>query len=318
MNDNENTSLRDNALLQLKPDISVIICTKDRCELLQRTVELLGKQHLPAGRSFEIIVVDNNSTDATAQIIKHLQRNIPAPLSYVMERKIGLSHARNAGLEKAGGEIIVFTDDDMIFGENWLQEISMIFSMDPRPACVTGPVEIHKDSHPALRSATSKGRKRFRHPTEPWDVGRGNNMSFDRRYLEKVGPFDARLGAGTPAGSGEDTDMFYRVLKAGGEIVFEPDLSIYHDHGRHDPEAIKRICKSYAVGGTAFLIKHIAHLDVFALKLLYWKFLSFRMGLKRAGDDPLYSPPRKAIQQIYIQGYYQGIRRGIINLFKRA
>jgi glycosyltransferase involved in cell wall biosynthesis len=299
------------------PDISVIICTRDRCELLQHTIELLAKQNLPAGKRFEIIVVDNGSSDATAQVVKQLQRSIPVPLAYAVEPRVGLARARNRGMQMARGNILSFTDDDMIFSDTWLRALCDLFSCTPAPACVTGPVEVHRDSHPSLQSDLRKGRRRFRYPCEPWEVGRGNNMSFARRFIERAGLFDTRLGAGTVSGSGEDTDMFYRILKLGGEIVFDPEVHAYHDHRRHAPEEIEAIVRNYAVGGTAFLVKHVVRFDGFALKLLYWKYLSFRQGIKKAGNDRSFTPPIGTVQRIYMKGYFEGLVRGVLNLFKR-
>jgi glycosyltransferase involved in cell wall biosynthesis len=300
-----------------RPDMSVIICTLNRCELLQRTLELVGAQVLPPGKRFEVIVVDNNSSDATRQVVRQARQQIPAPVTYVLERCPGLSQARNSGLRRARGDIIVFTDDDMIVPESWLMEILSIFELKPAPACVTGPVEVHKDSHPSLQPEPVRGRRRHRFPAEPWDVGRGNNMSFQRQVLECAGPFDTRLGAGSVSGSGEDTDMFYRVLKIGGDIVCDPAVGVYHDHHRHSAPEIESIVRNYAVGGTAFLIKHIVRFDVFALKLLYWRYLSFRRGVRAAENDHSYSPPVCDIQRIYYRGYFRGILRGIRNLFTR-
>lgn len=318
MNQADSTIISGKSRDPAPPDVSVVVCTLNRCELLQRTLELLGAQKLPPGKRFEIIVVDNNSTDATLQVVRQAERTVPVPIIYLMEERAGLSWARNTGVKCARGEIIVFTDDDMIFSGSWLREIYSLFSTRPAPACVTGPVEVHKDSHPSLQAAVAHGRRRHRYPSEPWDTGRGNNMSFQRRFLDRAGPFDTRLGAGSPSGSGEDTDMFYRILKLGGEIVFDPEVSVYHDHRRHSSEEIEAIVKSYAIGGTAFLIKHIVRFDLFALKLLYWRCLSFRRGVKRAGDDRDYSPPGRTVQRIYYRGYYQGILRGFLNLFKKS
>jgi glycosyltransferase involved in cell wall biosynthesis len=301
-----------------RPDVSVIICTLNRCELLQRTLELLDKQTLPRGKNFEIIVVDNNSTDATRQVAVQTGGRLAVPVYYILEERAGLSFARNTGMDRARGDILVFTDDDMIFSDSWLMEIYTLFAIKPAPACVTGPVEVHRDSHPSLQPDIIRGRRRYRYPTEPWDVGRGNNMSFRRRYLEEAGPFDTRIGAGSASGSGEDTDMFYRILKAGGEIVADPGVSVYHDHRRHSPQEIESIVTSYAIGGTAFLIKHIVRFDLFAFKLLYWRYLSFRRGVRLTAGDDTFSPPISAIQVLYMRGYYRGIRRGFLNLFKRS
>jgi GT2 family glycosyltransferase len=143
-------------------------------------------------------------------------------------------------------------------------------------------------------------------------------MAFKRSYLVKAGPFDTRLGAGTPAASGEDTDMFYRIMKLGGDILFDPELSSYHDHGRHDPQAIRMICRNYAVGGTAFLVKHVVRFDVFALKLLLWKYESFRLAARRSRMDTRFNPPMNEVKKIYVKGYFAGIRMGIANLFRKA
>ena len=298
-------------------DISVVICTKDRCELLQRAIELLAAQNLPRDKTFEIIIVDNNSSDATAQVVRTQQTRSSRPLHYFFEGKSGLSNARNRGIKESSGDIIVFTDDDMIFSDNWLGGIYAAFLSPPAPACVVGPVSIHEDSHPALNSSFPPGRKRFIFPSEPWDAGRGNNMAFKRKTLLEAGPFDTRLGAGTRAGSGEDIDMFYRILKNGGDILFDPGIEVFHDHGRHDAESIERICRNYAIGGTAFLIKYIIRMDLFALKLLFWKYESFRLAWKRSKKDTRFNPPVNKVKKIYMRGYFSGIARGIADLFKQ-
>lgn len=300
------------------PALSVIICTRDRCELLQRTLEFLSRQTLADREVFEIVVVDNGSRDQTRLVVETFKEKASIPLRYLFVEKPGLARARNTGLASSCGEIVVFTDDDMIFPEDWLERIRNRFRERPAPACVTGPVDIHPDSHPALRPPGTAGRKDFHYPAEPGEVGRGNNMAFARMFLAKVGPFDHRLGAGTACGSAEDTDMFYRVLKAGGIISYLPELKVYHDHHRHEPAAIRKICRNYAVGGTAYLVKHAAGLDVFAWKLLYWRFLGLRAAVKRAPRDDPFDPPMREVKKIYMRGFFVGLVRGFLNLFTRA
>jgi len=300
------------------PVASVIICTRNRCELLQRTLDLLGRQRLPGAEPFEIIIVDNGSTDQTKMVVESFRRRTTIAARYLYVERPGLSLARNAGLQASRGDIVVFTDDDMVFPDRWLSSIVGRFREKPLPACVTGPVQIHPDSHPALRPSGTPGRKDFHFPAEPGEVGRGNNMAFSRTILAKVGPFDPQLGAGTPCGSGEDTDMFYRVLKAGGIISYLPELEVYHDHRRHEPDEIRRICRNYAVGGTAYLVKHAFRFDLFAWKLLYWRFLGLRAALKGAPREDSFDPTMREVKAIYMRGFLVGLVRGFLNMFRRG
>jgi glycosyltransferase involved in cell wall biosynthesis len=298
-------------------DASVIVCTRDRCERLGRTLDDLAAQRVGTDQRFEIVVVDNASTDATESVVRRFVARSPVPARYLLEPRPGLSRARNLGWRAARGRILVFTDDDMVFPPRWLERILILFTLKPEPAAVTGPVAVHPDSHPSLISSFGKHITRYRFPMTPWEVGRGNNMAFSREWLERVGAFDVRLGAGTPAGSGEDTDMLYRILKAGGEILFDPGLEVYHDHGRHDPAAIRRIVRNYAVGGTAFLVKHAVRFDLFSWKLLYWRYLGFKQALRRDFGEDSYDPPLREVRRIYWRGYWTGLARGFRDLLRR-
>src|SRR3982751_1264213 len=93
-------------------DASVVVCTYNRCQSLQRTLGAIAQQNVPTGVDWELLVVDNNSGDGTKQVVEAFCTQFPRA-RYCFERNQGLSHARNAGIRAARGNVILFTDDDV-------------------------------------------------------------------------------------------------------------------------------------------------------------------------------------------------------------
>ncbi|MDH5506005.1 MAG: glycosyltransferase [Anaerolineae bacterium] len=122
-------------------DITVVICTYNRAATLHIPLDSMVKQHYPT-EHFEVIVVDNNSTDATRHIVESYQERLPN-LRYIFEPQQGLSIARNKGWQDAAAPIVAYLDDDAGACEKWLGEIVKVFEEEtPRPACVGGPVQL--------------------------------------------------------------------------------------------------------------------------------------------------------------------------------
>jgi len=122
----------------MKVKASVIICTYNRSALLRGSVLSVLNQDFPSDQ-YEMIVVDNNSADDTEKVVKELALSSSVRIEYVFEKNQGLSHARNAGIRKAKGEIIVFTDDDIEAERSWLCELISAFD-SPDVACAGGPI----------------------------------------------------------------------------------------------------------------------------------------------------------------------------------
>ena len=95
-------------------DLSVVVCTYNRCESLRDTLRALKQQELPEEIRLEILVVDNNSKDRTRQVVEEEARESRWPIRYVFERAQGLNYARNRGTKESQGEFVAFTDDDII------------------------------------------------------------------------------------------------------------------------------------------------------------------------------------------------------------
>lgn len=116
--------------------ITVIVCTYNRCESLRRTLNSLA-QLSAADVSWELVVVDNHSKDDTAEVVRRFVENSTFAIRYVFEINQGLSYARNAGIRAARGEIIAFTDDDVVVDSNWLCELQRTFDQFDQFECIT-------------------------------------------------------------------------------------------------------------------------------------------------------------------------------------
>ncbi|HET9786097.1 MAG TPA: glycosyltransferase, partial [Pyrinomonadaceae bacterium] len=114
--------------MDLKTDITVVISTFNRCEMLPAAIESVLTQEA-SGVSYELIVVDNNSTDSTKQVVHSFINQGHQNLRYVFEPQQGLSYGRNAGIKNARGAIIVFFDDDVRAHPDWLSNIKRAFDL---------------------------------------------------------------------------------------------------------------------------------------------------------------------------------------------
>jgi GT2 family glycosyltransferase len=242
------------------PSVSVVVCTRNRADDLQKCLQSLqGLKEAPD----EIIVVDNDpSNGATRRLVEQM----PGVL-YVAEPRPGLSVARNAGVRHATGEIVAFTDDDVLVDPNWIRRLARGFS-DPSVMVVTGlvlPAELetfaqhHFETHTSFSQGyrTKVFDRRFFDATQRvgvpvWSIGAGANMAIRRRAFELVGLFDERLGAGA-SGCSEDSELWYRVLAAGWTCRYEPTAVVHHVH-RRDLEGLERQMYQYMRGHIAALL----------------------------------------------------------------
>lgn len=270
-----------NRALATAPLISVIIATRDRTDSLAECLDAFDHVDYP---NYEIIVVDNApATDATANLIASNYAGNPR-IRYVTELHPGLGWAHNCGLSHARGEIIAFTDDDVVVDRHWLSELLRGFALGGNVGCVTGlvvPQEIETlpqywfDVH----SGFNKGFRRrvfdlranrpedrlFPYRTSMF--GTGANMAFRAAALRAVGGLDAALGPGTPATNGEDLDIYFRIVKAGYQLVYLPSAFVHHRH-RADYESLRHQFYTYGVGFTAYLTKLVTAHPVDGLRLL--------------------------------------------------
>jgi glycosyltransferase involved in cell wall biosynthesis len=246
--------------------LSVAICTKDRAQrlarLLQSLVDAVGE---PGFSTVEVIVVDNASVDqSTREVVSGF-----AGARYVFEPRTGLNFARNAALEAAGGQLIAYLDDDVVVDRFWLAGLAEAWRSKPDAGGFTGLVLPYRlDTEAQLQfergGGFGRGFRRLEYrgarmgnplfPVGAGSIGAGCNMAFDRQLLIDLGGFDEALDTGAPLPGGGDLDIFYRVLRSGRAMVYEPQYAVYHEHRETIPQ-LRRQYWSWGLGMMAFLMK---------------------------------------------------------------
>lgn len=260
--------IRDRLLVD-PPFVSVVVATRDRPDRLAVCLRSLLSLEYP---SFEIIVVDNAPrTAATVELVRAMAGGASAEVRYAREDQTGLSSARNRGLSGAKGEVIAFTDDDVVVDEHWLSHLVAGFRRANDVACVTGnilPMELETPAQFLFEQfgGFSKGYTRriydladhrVRSPLYPYAAGTfgsGANLAFNTRVLQALGGFDPSLSTGTPARGGEDLAAFVAIITRGSRLVYEPAAIVYHHHHR-DYAGLRKQVYGYGVGLTAYVTK---------------------------------------------------------------
>ncbi|MCU1599608.1 MAG: hypothetical protein JWO22_317 [Frankiales bacterium] len=251
----------------LPASVSVVICTRDRAESLRLA---LGSVLAAAGPDVDVVVVDNAPrTDATRTVVDEVA---DPRVRYLLEARPGLSVARNTGARAATGEVIAFTDDDVVVDPLWLDGLLRGFTRSSRVGCVTGLVpsaeletapqhffdaKVHWSSSTTRRLydlASHRGDSVL-YPYAAGMVGTGANFAVSRAAYDDLGAFDEALGAGALTRGGEDLDWWVRTLNGGWTIAYEPSAVVWHRH-RRDLESLSDQLYGYGSGLTAYLLKH--------------------------------------------------------------
>jgi glucosyl-dolichyl phosphate glucuronosyltransferase len=215
--------------------VSATIQTYNRADVLAEMLESLRPLRCPAGVEYEILVVDNNCTDGTQDVIEKYRTLLAPRLRSVVETAQGLSHARNRALQEAQGQVVSFLDDDVIVDPDWLAAV--VGAFETHAAAVVGGRSylIYRSRRPAwlpehyefFLSRLDYGDRAL--------VGTdkdlyGLNFSIRKDIALQVGGFDPSLGrcGGGSLRSGEESDLLRRVRQRGGVVVYEPKAVVGH------------------------------------------------------------------------------------------
>lgn len=218
-------------------NVSVILCTWNNSERLGITLQAFLDLELSEQRYWELVVVNNNSTDATRDVVNHFTGCLP--IKYVEEPKQGLSHARNAGLANATGELVIFTDDDVRPCKRWLDTYWQAYRVNPEGCFWGGPIVSEFEEPPrdmvliSLAPCSVRGldwgpNQRFLAEREFFISA---NFGCPAKYLDIVGGFDPSLGLNPATGKvlvGEESDLMNRLEALGLKALYLPDASIQH------------------------------------------------------------------------------------------
>lgn len=228
--------------------LSVIICTWNRAASLKETLASIDQCVVPSSLSWEVLIVDNNSSDNTREICAAFEQRNPERYRYLFEKRQGKSFALNTAIDNARGEILVFTDDDVTIDKHWLAETAKIYD---EHSCIgvggkivdtwTGkkPDWLQLDGPYGLMTVIVS----FDHGDEVCELETppfGANMSLKKAVFQKYGKF--RTDLGPTKGSeirGEDVEFCRRLLRAGEKILYAPKAVVFH------PVPENRISKRY-------------------------------------------------------------------------
>lgn len=246
------------------PHVTVAICTRGRPQSLRRTLNTLVELDYPP-HLLDLLIIDNApEDDATAKLVAEFPQ-----IRYVMEPRPGLNWARICAAREALGSIVAYTDDDVAVDPLWVKALARHFANEA-VMCVTGLVA------PAARETAAQNifeeyggfgrgfecryytmgmRKHWRFwPLGAGVFGTGCNMAYRKSLFAKIGDFDPALDVGTPTHGAGDHDMFYRTLRAGYILVYEPAALIWHYH-RPSYEKLRDQLYDFGRGVYAFWTK---------------------------------------------------------------
>ena len=247
--------------------LSVIVCTCNRSEKLRQALRSLEAMAVPAASSWELLVVDNNSSDNTRAVALEFAQHSGLALRYIFEPQAGLCRARNRGVREARGEILAFTDDDCVADHNWIKTIWEEFVNDPELAMLGGSFFNYSSSDRPIRNRVFKECMPFTSAKHAFKMIAGGNMAFRREVFDSIGQFDPYLDVGSKFKSAGDSDFVYRAFKAGYKIVHAPNVVIHHHHGRKTEAQVLSLKRGYVLGRGAVYGKHILQGDPVIFKL---------------------------------------------------
>jgi glucosyl-dolichyl phosphate glucuronosyltransferase len=251
-------------LWELGMHISVIICTWNRSYALSKTLASIDDSVVPSGIEWEVLVVDNNSTDNTRAVCQSFMQRAPRRFRYFFEQQQGKSFALNLGIRQSQGDILAFTDDDVTVHPHWLHQIYEAFQKYGCAGIAGKIVAVWTCKQPSWIDLDGPyhhdalgGIVRFDKGNVPLALdctAAGANLAFKKSVFEKHGTFRVDLSgnhadsrrAGNLLG-GEDTELCRRILNAGEKLIYIPQAIVYHPVEKHrvDKKYLTRFAFNY-------------------------------------------------------------------------
>ncbi len=293
--------------------ISVVICTYNRDKFLPKALESLAKQSANP-KDFEIIIVNNNSTDSTETIIQTFIKNHPElNIHYTIETNQGLSFARNKGIETAKGEIISFMDDDAIARNDFVNQLQHHFQEYPDYSAMGGkviPIYGNNELEPVWMSKYIQGivsKVDYGEKTKPFPkkYPAGCNMAFKKEVFTKIGKFNTDL-----VYRGDDKYIFYQLKEYGLKVLYAPEIFVNHyiDSYRIQPKFIDKISRSIGASERLRLSTEAWYQSVYKFIEYLYKYIGaiilYVMFLFK-GQEPKGRYCVKVMHQTII-GYFNG------------
>jgi len=304
------------------PSVTVALCTRDRTEGLPTCLDALCRLDYP---KLDLLLVDNApSSEATYKLVL----NSYPKIRYVREECPGLNWARNRAITEARGEIVAYTDDDVVVDPQWIRALSRIFAMNTDVMAVTGlvvPYELETEAQRLFEyyGGFGRGFEMMWYRKDPayegktatsfgaaGQCGTGANMAFRRRLLERNGGFDPALDVGTVTNGGGDLEMFFRILKEGHTLVYEPQAIVRHRH-RYDYEGLRTQLANNGIGFSSYLVRSALYYKDERYSIFrFWFSWLWWWQLRRVIKSLLYPgriPRELVLTELW--GYVRGLAR---------
>ena len=304
------------------PSLTAVVCTRNGAGRLAECLDALAA--LSYTGTLDLLVVDNAPADDST---RRLVDRYPS-IRYVVEPLPGLDRARNRAILEARGDIVAFTDDDVSVDDGWAAAIGRLFASDATIEAVTGlvvPDEIDVESQQLFeryggfgrgfrreyfRMDTAAGERAGRRHAGAGRFGTGANMAFRRSVFDRIGLFDPALDVGTPTNGGGDLEMFFRVIKEGGTLVYEPSAVVRHRH-RRTYAALRTQIENNGIGFYSYLVRtagaypdeRAAVVRFGAWWLWYWNIRRYAMSFLNPSAFP------RDLIRAELLGSFSGLRR---------
>jgi hypothetical protein len=240
--------------------LSLVICTRNRADRLRDCLSAVAE--VRSSRAWEVVVVDNASTDDTPRVVERARETFPVPLLLVEEPVPGVSRARNSGWRSASGAIVAYTDDDCYPAPDLVDVILDRFEREDELGFLGGAVLPYDPSDAPITFVAVR---------EPVEIIPGGfvtpgllisaNLAFRREVLLAIGGFDVAFGYGAGFAGGkvdavvEDADAAARAAASGWRGRYDPDAVVRHHHRRRPGPDVDGIRRAYDVGRGAFFAK---------------------------------------------------------------
>lgn len=253
------------------PTIDIVIPTCNRGNLIEATIASIRACQ---GVTLTLWVIDQSQDDRTKQVVMQHTHADPR-VRYVHTASRGISAARNAGVAAGCAPLVLFTDDDCRVDPDWARQMAQALNK-PGVWAVFGRVLPDRADHPLVNGVTPGIALGVKLSDQPemytanrfnLGFGHGASMGVQRTRLEQLGGFDEILGVGGPLRSWEDRDLGYRILTAGGIILYHPSALLYHRQWR-DWGSVWRTTHNYGLGTGAVAGKYLRCGDMGGLVLL--------------------------------------------------
>ncbi|HEY4451306.1 MAG TPA: glycosyltransferase [Solirubrobacteraceae bacterium] len=249
--------------------LTVVVATCADTRAVAACVEAILASESP----LEVVVVENRPAGSAVPAALQRRSGTDPRVRLIEEPRRGLASARNAGLHAAKGELVAFTDDDVLVDPGWIDALRATFAVRDVD-CVTGliaPLELECPEQVLLERLAGYGkgfaprlyelcRPPADEPLFPYAAGHfasGANMAFRTEALRRLGGFDEALGTGTPARGCEDLDVCVRLLLAGGRLAYEPRATVWHRHPA-TPAGVRHRAFDYGTALGAMVTKFVA------------------------------------------------------------